>query len=558
MTPLLARLRERLDAAGTAALRNMPEPDLVALRREATALRSMLGGSGSGAGGSTDRIRDEVLKFRDTGRLADVRSARLVCWGTRLGDRTHAPLIEDGDRFEPLLDEVDAFRSMPRPYRRCWRGLLDGYINYDPDEARDHGARNWRRLREYLNDNLPGLARAGQSPDWLIAVDEHANILSDDPCSRYGAELLGGGSDALEVLRRELSAGDSSWIGRRIFEAQIAAAIGFDDRRFRSVISKVLDIIGAHDLLADEALSRVLDRYSMCESAEIEPALRDASVSRWGNPWLERNDTRWTLVRPETRSMVSSWLKLRLIEDFFSLLSEDGVNDQRRINFWKRYVDQISDMHFALGDAAYRDPRPDFRALRQSMKGRLLELSNGGSPRNNAFIMRIGGHVFVEFGETGNAMFAFDAESLPFDLRKPWVAGNKTALKHPSFAARMTHTDSAGERWERKIERRISELGAKRTTPPLPAQPSTHSGNIRRPAEPDYAPRWRSTPAQTASGDDAGLFAILAAHGIKSVDSRDKGGTFWAYAPRSSAASKELVDRGFAWSDRRGAWYLRR
>ena len=55
--------------------------------------------------------------------------------------------------------------------------------------------------------------------------------------------------------------------------------------------------------------------------------------------------------------MVSSWLKLRLIEDFFGLLSEDGINDQRRINFWKRYVDRISDMHFALGDCRlFRTP----------------------------------------------------------------------------------------------------------------------------------------------------------------------------------------------------------
>ena len=49
------------------------------------------------------------------------------------------------------------------------------------------------------------------------------------------------------------------------------------------------------------------------------------------------------------------------------------------------------------------------------MKGRLLRLESGG--RNNAFIMRIGGHVVVEFGEKGNAMFAFNGRLAP--LRPP-------------------------------------------------------------------------------------------------------------------------------------------
>lgn len=581
-----ARMRDRMAAASASILGGMPEPDLTDIRAEVRALRALVGGAGAASGGSLDRIGAAVASFRETGRLPDTRTARLVCWGTRIATPSQPALLDDGDRFAPFLDEVDGYRTFPRPYRSCWRGLLDGYLRYDPDKAATTGRSNWGLLREYLNDNLSGLERRGQPPDWLAVVDGHANILTEDPCGRYGAGLVEGLDDPLEPLRRELSAGDSSWLVRRIFEAQIAAAVEFDDRRLRRALPRVLELIDTHPLLADAALARVLDRYADVVPLEIEPLLRDASVSRWGNPWLGWNDQKWTLVRPETRQMVSSWLKLRLIEAFFGLLSEDKANDQRRIAFWKKQVDDIQDMYFALGEAAYTDPRPDFRALHQEMKGRVLKLENGGGARNNAFIMRIGGHVFVEFGEKGNAMFAFDGEQLPFDLSRRGISGNRSALKHSSNVARVIHMDSAGESWERKIERELKRLSAKPPvakadkmplrgfgSPPSPAVPSPPApvggaSTSSRSATQATTPAWladasigQSTAEATtrasspAPADDASAF--LRARGIRSIDLRDRGGALWAYTGKNDPASTELTRRGFAWAERKKAWWLK-
>lgn len=557
LTARSAKLYDRLSAASAAVLRNMPEPELGDLQAQIRSLRTILGSSGKGAGVTIDKIRHEVAKFRATGHLSDVRSARLVCWGTMIGDKMHTPLIEDGERFAPFLHEVDGYRAMRRPYRRCWRGLLDGYVRYDPEGGAPSGKSNWRLLREYLNDNLPLLERSGQMPNWLQVVDEHANILTDNPCGRYGTTLLEDGDGELDALRRELSVGASSWIGRRIFDAQIEAAIGFDDSRFKAVLPRVLTVIARHDVLADRALARVLDRYTACVDHEIEPVLRDTAVTRWGNPWLGRNDTCWSLVRQETRGMISSWLKLRLMEDFFALLSEDGANDQRRINFWKQYVDQISDMHFALGKAAYTDPRPDFQRIRKSMKGLLLRLENSVA-RDNAFIMRIGDHIFVEFGEKGNAMFAFDARRLPFDLTKSNVSGDRSALKHSAHVARIVHSDRAGERWESKIEQLIAQLADRRVVSrssdvagvavPISPRPAVDLGKARFPITPDRARK----PANAVD-----LMDFLTSQRIRSADYRNKGGSFWVYAPKGGPISAELMLRGFAWSERRTAWYLK-
>jgi hypothetical protein len=548
-----------MQSFGDTALQNVPQPDLAVLRGQVRQLRAMLGGAGSGSGVATDRLREQVSRFRLTGRLPDARAARLVCWGTTLRDPQEPSLIEDPDRFPHLINEVDGFRDLRRPYRRCWRGLLDGYVQYDPTEAAEAGRRNWKMLREYLNDNLPTLERSGSPPDWLSTIDEHQNLLSDSPCDRYGSALLEGDEEVLDPLRHDLGVGDSSWLMRRIFDAQIDAAIAYDDTRLKRVLPKVLALVAEHELLADRALVRVLDRYAKCDAVEVEPALRDLSVSRWGNPWLERNDTLWTAVDDASRQMVSSWLKLSLIEKFFSLLSEDHLNDQRRVAFWKGYVDRIDDMHFALGEAAYRNPTPDFRALRKAMVGRLLRLDNAGTARNNAFIMRMGSCVFVEFGEKGNAMFAFDADDAPFDLKRPWIAGNRTALKHPSHRARMIHTDVGGERWERKIERRIVELLGRPNS--RVARPAESAVPRPAPAAPpsSAAPSWvrPPTPVERKFPGTSDPLALIDTHSIKLVDMREKGGSLWAYAPERGPASADLRACGFIWSERRGAWYLK-
>jgi hypothetical protein len=519
-------------------------------------LKSMLSGAGGGAGSSDDRIRKHLAIFRETGRLEDARAARLVCWGTTLGDGMAPPLLEDGERFPVLVEEVDAFRRQPRSYRRCWRGLLDGYIRYDPESARGDGRRNWHALRAYLNDNLPDLDRGGHVPDWLVTIDDHDNLLSDDPCARYGADLLEHGSGVLDPLRQDLSIGESSWLLRRIFEAQIAAAVSFGDTRLREVMPRLIDLIQEHATFADAALVRVLDRYVECASRNPELSLQRLVVERWGNPWLERNDSRWMDVRPEARQMVSSWLKERLIERFFGLMSEDEINDQRRIEFWKRHVDRITDMHFALGEAARRNPSPDFRQLRKEMHGLLVRLESGGSPRNNAFIMRIGGYLFVEFGEKGNAMFVFSAADAPFDLSRGWVAGNRTALKHPSHIERLIHGDSGGERWERKLDRCIERLtagGQARSRQPAQAPPPAPAVGSRAFARPN-AERFTGF----SSGASVDPLTFLVEQGIAHQDLRSKGGSLWAMALQRHPAAADLRRLGFEWSTRRSSWYLKR
>lgn len=524
------------------------------------------------AGASRDRIREEIARFRESGMLADARAARLVCWGTTLGSGQEKMLIEDPERFPLLLDKVADFRVEPRPYRRCWRGLLEGYLTYDPDSGAAAGKANWTLLRSYLEDARPALDRSGFVPDWLATIDDHSNLLKDAPCDRYGLDLLNGDTNVLEPLRSTLGIGDASWVMRSAIEAQIARALALDDNSLREVLPRLIALLEEHELLADGGLARLLDRYVVCNPLVVEPTIRDYSVLKWGNPWLERNDSQWSRIREDSRKMVSDWLKLDFIEQFFSLLSADQLNDARRLAFWKRYHRQIDDMYFALGDTASRNTSADFKTLRKRMSGRILTLENGGTPNNNAFIMRIGGYVFVEFGEKGNAMFAFDGKNLPFNLSRSWVEGNKDALKHPSHVERIIHMDSRWETWEDKIAVSIEQLTgcrpdeagpARRPTrspaavpPSAPAKTVGHSSQPSTPAQPSFpSSSWQAPKRHSASPSDTEVNDFLLANLIRTSDMRPKGGSLWVYAAQQGAIGRQLKEWGFTWSERRGAWY---
>lgn len=164
------------------------------------------------------------------------------------------------------------------------------------------------------------------------------------------------------------------------------------------------------ELLMRRAIALLVSRYTRCVSKPEHPALRDAAVAIIGNPWLKR--TAWdawvkrasSQPDDEAREMINGWLKRRLITDFFAVLSEDGQVDQRRLKYWLRFETVIEDIWLVLGpDAMWNNSEP-YKELRKRSVGRLQRLENAGPSNNNAFIMRIGDWLIVEFGVTGNAL----------------------------------------------------------------------------------------------------------------------------------------------------------
>ncbi len=403
-----------------------------------------------------NRIAEAMAQFLSTGRVDDFRDLRVISFGAATPLGTYQiRLIEKKDHFLKLIDIINSYRDRPRAFRRLYRGLLASYFSYDPEAqyAKDSGPEHWKRLRRFLNDHIDDLQTEGVNPNWIAVLHEHRNLLTDDPCSRYGEALLDGASDEFEETGQQLGFSGTSWVARAVVNARIGAAIHRPDHEFKAHLPELLKLLSdrRYAPLLNASLAKLLERYAKTQPLVIHHELRNFAVEHWKNPWLPINKNRWALVSEFIRKMVGSWLKLDLMKNFFELLSADGSNDMRRLEFWIRYIDEINDMYFALGRYATQNHEASFVAIRNKMAGRLLRLSGTGR-ENNAFIMTIGNTVFVEFGMQGNAAYIYPLKELPFELDSVRDI-NLKALKDTVVGDRLYHKDNVHnyDRWEQRF-----------------------------------------------------------------------------------------------------------
>lgn len=332
----------------------------------------------------------------------------------------------------------------------------------------------------------------------------------------------------------------------------VAAAVKQDDNSFIAQIPAFLEAIDEprFQSLRDEVLVALVTRYARLAKPDVHAALRDILVEAWKNPWLERNQSAWGRVPDAAREMVSGWLKLELIHQFFEVLSEDRGQDQRRFEFWRDYHDEMDDVHFALGPAAFHSNDADLVKLRRALDGRLVELI--GSPANsNAFIMCLGRTAAVEFSTTGNAAFLYPRDKLRIkSTGEPVLLGD---LKL-SFGERLIHRDNSNGKWEQafaaSLETTVSsrKLGATKGWQAVLRDQTTKSAFGKQ-----VSPTKRVDRKGHSHSIDVAAYARE--RGIKMDDKRPLGGSLWMRIDSADPdISKTLTASGFEYKPGKGWW----
>ena len=534
---------QTLENALREALVSRPERLSVpaALTREIEALKQVLRGSGS-AQPSRDLLQEAIRRFREAGELSNLSMARSVCYGSSIRFGQSEPPLIEGAIFRQLLLRIDEYLEEPRRYRRCYRGLLHTYFIYDGEKAPEIGQRNWTFLRTYLEQHRRAIRAEGVTPDWVNSIDDNANLLSNDPVSRYGPALLDGQTEVVDRFCSHLEIADASWLVRKLVLAQVEAATREVDHGFHRRVQPLLKVLSGYPLLEDAGLQLILNRYAQIESPPLHPELRDRAMECWGSPWLELRQVNWSRVSKEAQQLVATWIKLDLIREFFEALSEDRQTDKRRLQFWQQYHESIGDMYFALGPSVLSARGADIKRLRERMADHLLTLTDGGGAHNNAFIMMMGKYIVVEFGTKGNACFVFDAHDQPFVLKRT-IAGDSTGLKHPAHKHRLLHMNSGDTQWEQKFRRVLSKCGLHPQH--VSSHPNTNVGE-------------RQTSQVRASGVTRTEFlAFLNKNGVLWDDKTAKGGNLKVLHARfTDPIAEQLKEWGFAYSGRQ-FWYRR-
>lgn len=390
---------------------------------------------------------EAVKRFWDSGQLESLREARLVSFGLTVcpwGDSRC--VIEDRRLFGAALEGVSSWRGSPRQFRKCYQGLARSYFDYDTARGAvpATGKENWGALRDYLKQNVSYIKDKSINPDWVDSALENQGLFTKTPCDAYGKEVLEGNTERVDRVRHLLGISDGSWFTRELIMAQLVQATRTEHHIFPTLVSRLLGLIAHNDVLRDPGMKLILDRYASIPQAPQHVGLKEQAVDWWGNPWLPSNQDRWGGVSQTARDMVSNWLKSEFIDLFFTKLAQDGLSDTRRVRFWEKYIPSIDTMQFALGSHAMYSREKDFVELRAKLKGLLVELADGVA-YNNAFIMRIGDLLAVEFSGASNAFYGYSVKrTLPFDLSKPVKSGpvnGKNSLKNDARMLYLRHQD---------------------------------------------------------------------------------------------------------------------
>lgn len=486
-----------------------------------------------------------VSYLRRNGRPDGWRGLKYACIGVCSSDERGWLPAADSAFLSKLLGFADS-EAEERRRLKCMQMLLMGYWTFRPGETASEAADGWRALRTWLLKSLDkASASAVKKPGWFETLMSHQNLLGENPCQRYGAGLLAGDASDLDEAVDGLGIPFDSWVQEEAVLAQIKAAVAHPNDKFRAAMPGLVDLVsdkGGIRLspgLKTKCVAALVSRYSRCPDRPEHMALRDAAVSVVGNPWLRRASWDASVVdeagRPDNaaREMVNGWLKRRLISDFFELLSADGAGDTRRLEYWLRFEPYIEDMWFALGSDAQHARGESFNDFRQRARGRLLDLE-GTTADNNAFVMRIGAHLAVEFGAKGNAFYMYRWAELPQRLERLLTSGIarpsvSTILLKWNQNGRLIHKDSAGrgESWEQKFDQVICPLiGRQPDKPParIGQKPATRSA---KPAEPA---RRVARPAVLISAfNQTDWDAFVRENNLSTKDNRSLMGALWVH-----------------------------
>lgn len=586
----LAALRERLQAALEprqifhAPVWGDPKAMTEALRQ----IRQEIGGA------TESKPKDDVLQaalnqFSRTQQICSFTELKYICYGVTvpIGEEQWR-ILDRATLLEQLLQEVGKYGQQPKQFRRCYQGLLSGYFGFERyGPGADSGLPMWQRLRGYLGEKLDPMLKAssvrGITPDWLQTLQEHRNLLTEDPCSRYAVGFNHGDSADLRDVCAGLGIEAASWIWQDAVMAYVRLVCGRSDVEFRAGLEGVLNVVnGRYELklpatLATQATAMSVIRYANSAETPEHPDLRDTSLYWIGNPWLKRTAWDAQVGDERARAMVDGWLKRRLIRDFFELLAEDGSADLRRLNYWLRWESKVSDMWFVLGADALASRSTAFVELRKRMAGRDRVLTDSPS-QNNAFVMLIGPLLVIEFGITGNACYVFSAADFKTSLEDNHLSLHR--LKQRESAKRLSHSMQWESRFDYEIGRLLQSVpmseGVLRTRDPhtgsMPQRKNFHDLISGLKPFADSARNAPPTSKEPATGpalrgehrlrpftnaDFQYLQQKCTQRGIELEDNRPKGGALWVLLRERNkhAAIVNLLDGyGFQFSAGRGFW----
>ena len=393
-----------------------------------------------------------ITQLENNSLSLSTREWGYIAWGLNVNYNNNGKLINQIDLCNKALVHFEhVFQSDIR--RNTWFGLLFSYFSLDITDM-ERNPVCWLKLRELLKKSFYYLYEQSKNPrDWMRIIHQNPDILTSDIVEKMASSVLIGDMTYTDSIRKHLNITGNSWVWLELFKEQIRQACQAEDAIFYSYIDRVLLASQSYQNHLNDVIKSLLDRYQRSGNRDIVSAsLKTVSFEKWGSPQLQTT-TSWGLVRAETKAMVLQWFAKDDLEHFFSMLQDNGTPDLRRLNFWLRYIGQISYTRIVLGRSSSFNKAIDFVNFRRINNGRFSMMS-GAKDTNNAFILKIGQYYIVEFSETGNACYIYSENNMPFPYSKLHL--DLKDLKNKDFSIkRISHNGD----WELSMDLAMNQLG---------------------------------------------------------------------------------------------------
>ena len=487
-------------------------------------------------------------------------------------------------RFPGLLAEYEAEARRGDLWRLTWHGLLYSYFSYDPGQSKEAASmQGLQSLREFLERTWTLVDREVKGaivPDWIDVLRRESVVLSAQPAQKYAQDYLTENTEPVERLAADLGIPPSSWFWHALVLEAVRRATSKSDSEFRGLLPRLLKLVEGKPAFRDEAIELILIRYHACLDAQPDDGLRDYVVSPtvWKNPKLRDAGiaTAWNRVPDAVWMMVLGWVNKRNLKDFFDILAARNQADEGRLAFWSNYLEQITwtRLVFSAETMQLKNRNPAIRDLIAREQGAYAELT---AKRDvDAFMMKIGGYILIEFSRKPNACYVYAESSLPFDRYKRNYAGTTDDLAvgfHGGCAARIIHRDGWAMRAADELralgivpDRQAKQAAGRSAQPVLKEPPRTvwDGTQTLEPLKTNVSST--STSGRTSNSNVVGTkFSLPQLERLVSryagafiQDRRDtNGGRLWVEDPGQHAAlARELKELGFKWAATRGAWYF--
>ena len=237
---LLQTRLARSFAAGVRAPETWTDP--AGMSRALTQVQREHGGAGITA--DSRSITSAIADFRRTGTVEGIRDLKYVCLGVGLSDARGWCVLAD-PKLRNRVTELVAGQPKISGRLRCFQALLSSYWMFpknDPD-TKVEASEGWRELGIWLRAQHTTIARSKETkPQWFGALTRHIELLGNEPCSKFGADLLRGDPSGLEDAIESLAIPRNSWVLEEAIFAHVKAATEHTDERFKEILPRTLAI----------------------------------------------------------------------------------------------------------------------------------------------------------------------------------------------------------------------------------------------------------------------------------------------------------------------------